>query len=88
MLRGREYIKMMIDTVLSHVEERCEADQGKASTDQRDKRNSEGRVKQPGERQKGGVISAISGVCFGENMLLESVGGEAQMRICSCGMQE
>lgn len=47
----------MTYTVLSHVEERYEADQGKASTGLKQSKDTSGN-----QGQKRGVISAISGV--------------------------
>ena len=63
MLRGGELIKGMTDTVLSHVEERCEADQGKASTELKQIKETNGNRKEKQSNDKGEKLSQQSAVC-------------------------
>ncbi len=53
----------MTDTVLSHVEERCEADQGKASTELKQIKETNGNRKEEQSNDKREESSQPSAVC-------------------------
>lgn len=64
MLWVEEVIKRVIDTVLNHVEQRCEADQGKAPTEKKQIKEPEGSQKREQKQDRQRKFSQPAIVCI------------------------
>ena len=80
----REYNRVENKLTLCYLMLRNDMKRSKG-TDQKGRRKLDERAKQGLKR---GVISAISRVWSARTWVLESMGGEAQMRIRSCGCRD